>query len=187
MIAHFVGNINKTTLLLLPAFSSIQLITLAKPSIEHLDLEPLQFLPKLIQLNLIHGSFLGREYLNHLMQLKMVLSRADCDSNCRFAACLEHLFLVKSKLAKFHYHGLSACDNLERLSCLSSAILSFTDNHRRDIYFHDAHPLQEPSGLSSLTGLCSLLIDVIKTAGQLHLEWLTELPALTYLNATLEV
>lgn len=115
VIAHFVGNNYKTTLLLLPAFSSIQLIKLAKPNIEHLDLQPLQFLPKLIQLNSIHGSFLGHE---HLMQLKMVLSRADCHSNCRFAACLEHLFLVKSKLAKFHYPGLSACDNLERFSLL---------------------------------------------------------------------
>ena len=172
------------TLCVLSTFSTLTTLFLRAPNSEDISLHALAGLPSLHALRLDLGNFSDVDAAAHLTNLVLMDHvEASCSEDCSCVTSLLKLRLGCSQLRRFHSQGVSACSNLQSLSCSDSLVSAVNPNE--DFQWDDTRISTGPS-LTALTALSSLSLRVITTDASLKLEWVTMLKSLQQLHAFLD-
>ena len=167
-------------LYLLALFTTLTDCRLHAPAQEHLNVQPLQALPRLTCLELWNGSFVGVEVLAHLTSLKVTEAQVECCDDSHRVTCLLRLHLDVSCLSMFHSRGLGACTGLIDLTFGASSMLAKT----ADECMQCGNQFQVATNLTALTNLTCLHFSTWHRSVQL--EWLTGLASLLKLRVVIE-
>jgi len=147
-----------------------------------LDLAPLQYLPHLQDLGLMHGQFYSVSAAVHLTQLSCSHCNVfvDC-SQASFVDRLIQLRVMHSMITDLDNLGICACKALRDLKLRDCIITAREAQHSLFICRSDVPNI--PAGMSSLTNLTDLCIAVPSIAGEkVNLAWLYGLVTLERLQ-----
>lgn len=146
-----------------------------------LTLVPLQALPQLTNLVLTKGRyrFSNLNAASHLTSLDVRDSRVVCHSDCWFVTRLNVLKLHNAGIYQFHCIGLSACSNLQKLTCIGGYDLA-SDHYNEALNNQNKLHHHVPASISALTDLTSWQLRLSCTHNQ---DWLTQLTALRHTSS----
>ena len=167
-------------LYLLASFQTLTDCRLHAPAQDHLNVQPLQALPRLKRLELWNGSFGRIEMLEHLTSLIVTDAQVECFEDSRSVTSLLELHLEDSQLTRFHSRGVGACTGLVDLMLGGASMLA--DN--ADESMQCGNQFHIATNLTALTNLTSLYFYTYQHCVQL--EWLTELAGLHKLGLVVE-
>lgn len=164
---------------------SLDLFTNGSPSPAEFDLGDLANLPNLVKLDLANGSFVAEDTASVLTCLSLRQAQVQCVADCGFVSSLTKLHLQQACLYEMHRVGICACSSLRELTCMHSSIGADLDDQSMN-FFKD-QGWQVPNSLSCLTNLTRLDFQYANRSVELQLAWLSQLPCLADLRATIDV
>ena len=182
----YLWRVQPETVPMLGSFSALQKLELyiysdsfdAEPPAE---LQTLRGLPRLTDLVLHDGRFLGLESLSYLTSLSVVSAFVRCESECAFLPSLQQLIVIETSLAIFHAKGLSACSGLQSLHLASASLKTV---NKVDLlafcHYEKAIVSHSSSALGAITALSIEYLEILES--NMPLGWLSHLTFLQHLK-----
>ena len=122
------------TLHLVAAFTTIRHCSLETTwETPPLDLQPMQAMPELVHLTLIHGTFDNLQAAaRHLTRLSLQQCIAECMGSCMCTTSLLELELEEANLEGFNDRGIVECCCLQALDCCDSCVRAGHELHQAE-------------------------------------------------------
>lgn len=149
------------------------------------DLYGLKSMHHLVHPNLANAQFVDLDAASCLTSLSLKRSQAEVSEDYSWFTSLLTLEMFRSCVECLQSDGVMACSSLQQLTCVDSYILAH--NRAEHMSFGSNQLMRIPASLSKLTNLHTLAFAYTHNTAEIDMGWLSHLPSLHCITATLSV